>query len=64
MKREILDIMKIDQCCPGHDDFPNDTYKNNRSKKARNRDIKVEHRYARRIKSQLLIKELHKGFND
>lgn len=50
MKREIISMMghSVCNCCPGHDQFPNDTYKNNRSKRARSRDIKVEHRFVRR----------------
>jgi len=49
MKREILGLKRgVSSCCPGHDQFPDDTYKNNRSKRARSRDIKKEHRLARR----------------
>lgn len=50
MKREIIDVKghKVCDCCPGHDQFPNDTYKNNRSVRARSRDIKREHRFVRR----------------
>lgn len=53
MKREIADIKRLEHvngCCPGHDDFPNDVYSNNRSKKARSRDKKLEHRYVRHLK--------------
>ena len=41
MKRE-LKVLKPnqDECCPGHDSCPNETYSNNRSKKARSRDKK------------------------
>jgi hypothetical protein len=36
-------------CCPGHDDFPRDTYKNRRSIKAhRRRDTKIARRRERR----------------
>ena len=43
MKREILKF-KCGSCgcCPGHDTFPDDTYGNRRSKKARTRDRKIE----------------------
>lgn len=53
MKRELKDIKRLNMvngCCPGHDVFPNETYKNRRSKKARSRGIKKEHRYVRRTK--------------
>lgn len=50
MKREILNHKPgVTGCCPGHDEFPDDTYKSNRSKRARSRDIKKEHRMVRRI---------------
>lgn len=49
MKRMIFTIRRGDcGCCPGHDNFPCDTYRNRRSKKARSRDIKREHRFVRR----------------
>lgn len=59
MKREIKDIVRVEQCCPGHDNWPCDTYKSNRSKRARSRDIAKEHRYVRRKKKQLLRLEDH-----
>lgn len=34
-------------CCPGHDNFPCETYRNRRSKKAQTRDTKIAHRIAR-----------------
>jgi hypothetical protein len=34
-------------CCPGHDKFPMDSYRNRKSKKARARDIKQAHSIAR-----------------
>ncbi|MBF0108751.1 MAG: hypothetical protein HQL76_06210 [Magnetococcales bacterium] len=41
-------------CCPGHDTFPWDTYRNRRSKKAQTRDTKIAHRLARaRIKASV-----------
>jgi hypothetical protein len=36
-------------CCPGHDTFPRDSYKNSRSKRAHRRDTKIAHRRARRV---------------
>jgi len=51
MKREILKFKRgldISGCCPGHDDWPHETYSSNRSKRARARDIGKEHRYVRR----------------
>jgi hypothetical protein len=60
MKREILDAKRglhISGCCPGHDDFPIDSYRNRRSKHARSRDKKNEHKYVRRIK-KLVLKTL------
>lgn len=61
MKREIKDIKRITPCCPGHDDWPSETYKSRRSKKARARDKAKEHRYVRRIKKQTLDIEDHSG---
>ncbi|MEO5368369.1 MAG: hypothetical protein H7831_18830 [Magnetococcus sp. WYHC-3] len=41
-------------CCPGHDKFPNDTYKSRRSKKARAKASQFAHGIARaRIKTAL-----------
>lgn len=37
-------------CCPGHDDFHNESYKNRRSKKARSMGKKREHRHVRRLR--------------
>jgi hypothetical protein len=54
MKREILDVVTPGRCCPGHDIYPDETYKNRRSKQARSRDIRVEQRHARRVKNQKL----------
>lgn len=59
MKREIVEIRQPGSCCPGHDDFPGDTYRNNRSKRARARGIKREHRYVRRIKKTHLQREVN-----
>lgn len=54
MKREIRTIKghNVGGCCPGHDDYPSDSYANRRSKKARSRDKAKEHRTARRIVTQ------------
>jgi len=52
MKRDILRVKRkkyINGCCPGHDDYPDETYKGRRSKKARARDKKIEHQHARSI---------------
>jgi hypothetical protein len=35
-------------CCPGHDKFPRETYRNRRSKRAHTRDTKTAHRIERR----------------
>jgi hypothetical protein len=62
MRREILQHKRmkiISGCCPGHDDWPRETYRGKRSKHARSRDIKKEHRYARRKTKQLTRKESH-----
>jgi hypothetical protein len=34
-------------CCPGHDKFPRDTYRNRKSKKAHSRDSQIAHGIAR-----------------
>jgi hypothetical protein len=63
MKREIFTFQQghnITGCCPGHDTWPNDTYRSNRSKRARARDIKKEHRYVRRILNSRLKNETFK----
>jgi len=59
MKREIKDLNKIRRpCCPGHDKFPSETYRNRRSKKARAEGKKIEHRVVRRITRQKINKDL------
>lgn len=57
MKRDLFLIKPKDLgcCCPGHDVFPNDTYKNRRSKKARSRDKKLEHRLARHLLNRISL---------
>jgi hypothetical protein len=52
MRREILTVKRgrdVSGCCPGHDDFPHETYRSRRSKRARARDKKIEHQYARSL---------------
>jgi hypothetical protein len=57
MKREIRQLVSnMDDCCPGHDSYPSDTYSSRRSKKARSKGIKREHKYVRHLVKQ----ELHK----
>jgi len=61
MRREIEDLKgprALDQCCPGHDTWPNDVYRNRRSIRARARDIKKEHRYVRRILRAVMLREI------
>jgi len=61
MRREIENIKsprQLDACCPGHDDWPNDVYRNRRSIRARARDIKREHRFARRVLRFALLREV------
>jgi hypothetical protein len=61
MKREIL-IHKqhrdIGGCCPGHDEYPDETYKSNRSKRARSRDKQKEHQYVRTLHRRLDMHEV------
>ena len=58
MKRELKTLApRQDECCPGHDSYPNDTYGNNRSKKARSKGKKKEHKYVRTLVRRLLLKE-------
>ncbi len=59
MKRELKCIQpKQYECCPGHDDWPCDSYKNRRSKRARSRDKKKEHKLARTLVKRALAKEI------
>lgn len=59
MKREILTKKRrVCGCCPGHDQYPNETYKNRTSKRARSRDKKIEHQHIRSITKRELIKEI------
>jgi hypothetical protein len=57
MKREIKQLKFLGSCCPGHDKYPNESYRNRRSKKARSKGVKKEHRTARRIVRQRMKKE-------
>lgn len=62
MRRQLKDLLhgwKIGNCCPGHDTFPCETYRSRRSKRARARDKKVEHQYARTILKRQLRAELN-----
>lgn len=60
MRRQILMVKlhkMIGGCCPGHDEWPDDTYRSRRSKRARARDKKHEHKLARSILKRQLAKE-------
>lgn len=60
MKREITYyIPHTHGCCPGHDLFPTETYKNRRSKKARARGKKLEHKMARHFSKEIIKKEVN-----
>lgn len=59
MKREIIDYDRhCCGCCPGHDRFPNETYKNRRSKKQRAKDKKREHQVARKKAKKAVEKDI------
>jgi hypothetical protein len=65
MKREILKHKRhVSFCCPGHDTFPNETYKSRRSKHARARDKKLEHQVARSMAKRELREEVAEETND
>lgn len=60
MRREIETVKRrrdISGCCPGHDDYPVESYKNRRSKAARAEGIKKEHRAFRRVSRLLTNRE-------
>lgn len=60
MKREIKNVKlgrHFGGCCPGHDTYPDDSYANGRSKEARSRDKKKEHRHARRVLNRMALQE-------
>lgn len=59
MKRQIFQFHRGGcSCCPGHDNYPGESYKNRRSKKARVKGKKIEHKYARTLLKRDLNKEL------
>lgn len=58
MKREIMQYVHVEQCCPGHDSYPSDTFKSRRSKKARAKSKQKEHKYARSLRKEFLRREL------
>ncbi len=61
MRREIITAGVFPGwCCPGHDKYPNETYRSRRSKKARTRDKKAEHQHARSILKREFKKEVMK----
>lgn len=65
MKREILKHKRhVNDCCPGHDTFPNETYTSRRSKHARARDKKLEHQVARSMAKRKLRDEVVEETND
>lgn len=50
MRRGILEFKiekNVSGCCPGHDKYPDDVYRNRKSKKARARGKTKEHKYVR-----------------
>ena len=60
MRRQIEQLRRGDSgCCPGHDTFPNDTYKNSRSKRARARDKTKEHKMVRTLLKRELLNQLN-----
>lgn len=62
MRREIIDVYNPGYCCPGHDKYPSNTYKNRRSKSARAEGIKKEHRHARRVKRMYLLNDVKEAW--
>lgn len=59
MKREIKLLKRgVSGCCPGHDDYPNDTYKTHASRKARSKHKTVEHKHVRTIIKRQISKEI------
>jgi len=57
MKRELLTFLSglnTSGCCPGCDKYPDSKYKNNRSARARARDIKKEHKYVRTLVNRMI----------
>lgn len=63
LKREILKFKRGScGCCPGHDTFPDDTYGNRRSKKARTRDRKIENQMVRQLQKRELKGTINEEF--
>lgn len=59
MKRQLLDLRRGDStCCPGHDKFPDQTYANNRSKRARAKSKADEHQLVRSILKRSIPAEM------
>lgn len=59
MRRELFNYKRskfVSGCCPGHDDYPGETYSSNRSKRARSRDIAKEHQFVRTLQKRQLLK--------
>lgn len=56
MRREIKQLKAIKRFSAFNVDYPSDTYKNNRSKRARSRDKKKEHKLARTLSRRLTAK--------
>jgi hypothetical protein len=51
-------------CCPGHDLFPRETYRNRRSVKAHRRDTKLAHRLGRHIAKNKIRAALKRDDHD
>lgn len=61
MRRMIFEFKRmkhISGCCPGHDSYPCEAYRNNRSKTARSKSKKLENRLARRKASLMINSQL------
>jgi hypothetical protein len=59
MKRDILNHKRgVTGCCPGHDQYPAETYNSRRSKKARSKTKKQEHQHARSLAKQRTLAEI------
>ncbi len=54
-------------CCPGHDKFPKETYKNRKSIRAQTRDTRIAHKAARarsKIELRKLLDEEEKSMEE
>jgi len=59
MRREILTLKAIGRsCCPGHDNWPCETYSTRASKRARSKGKTREHKYARTLAKREMIDEM------